>query len=122
MQGFYNLEVVFNSFRPTAAQWRHHRAVVGIVVNREFLRKEKALVDLCGPIMNLLRMADRDIPGTGKVYHENFKLGKLLQSMTDSPEFDFIPSTVRSNIQSKCHSKLPRKVMRSNGSNGSNWK
>ena len=28
---------------------------------------------------------------TGKVNHNNFKLGKILQSMTDSPEFDFIP-------------------------------
>ena len=35
-------------------------------------------------------MADNDIPGTGKVHHENFNLGKILQSMTDSPEFDFI--------------------------------
>jgi hypothetical protein len=47
--------------------------VVDIVVNREFWRKGKTLVDLCGPIMNLPRMADSDIPGTGKVYHENFK-------------------------------------------------
>jgi hypothetical protein len=38
-----------------------------------------ALVELCGPIMNLLRVADSNIPGTGKVYHENFKLGKILQ-------------------------------------------
>ena len=49
----------------------------------------------------LERMADSDIPGTGKVYHENFKLGKILQSMTDSPEFDFIPRVVSTDIQSK---------------------
>ena len=41
--------------------------------------------------MNLLQMADSDNSGTGKVYHENFKLDKILQIMTDSPEFDFIP-------------------------------
>ena len=29
-----------------------------------------------------------DIPDTGKVYHENFKLGKIWQTMTDSSEFD----------------------------------
>ena len=58
--------------------------VVDIVQDKEFWRKGKALVELCGPIMNLLRMADSDIPGTGKVYHENFKLGKILESMTDS--------------------------------------
>ena len=55
-------------------------------------RKGKVLVELRvrGPIMNLLRMVYSDNSGTGKVNHENFKLGKILQSMTDSPEFDFI--------------------------------
>ena len=81
------------------------REVVDVVEDKEFWRKSKALVELCGPIMNLLRMADSDIPGTGKVYHENFKLGKILESMTDSAEFDFIPITVRSEIQSKWMSR-----------------
>ena len=59
----------------------------------KFWRKGKALVELRvrGPIMNLLRTVYSDNSGTGKVNHENFKLGKILQSMTDSPEFDFIP-------------------------------
>ena len=35
--------------------------------------------------------ADSDNSGTGKVYHKNFNLGKILQSTTDSPEFDYIP-------------------------------
>ena len=35
-------------------------------------------------------MVYSDNSGTGKVNHKNFKLGKILQSMTDSPEFDFI--------------------------------
>ena len=67
--------------------------VVDIAEDREFWRKGKAFVELqvCGPIMNLLRKADSDNSGTGKVYHENFKFCKILQSMTDSPEFDFIP-------------------------------
>jgi hypothetical protein len=78
---------------------------VDIVEDREIWRKSKALVELCDPIMNLLRMADSDIPGTGKVYHENFKLGKILQSMTDSPEFNFIPSTFCIDIQSKWMSR-----------------
>ena len=54
--------------------------VLDIVQNKEFWRKGTVLVELCGPIMNVLRMAERDIPGTGKVYHENFKfkLGKIL--------------------------------------------
>ncbi len=65
--------------------------VVDIVEDRQFWRNGKSLVELCGPVINLLRMADSDIPGTGKVYHENVKLGKILQSMTDSSEFDLIP-------------------------------
>ena len=48
--------------------------------------------------MNLLRTADGDIPGTGKVYDYNFNLGKILQSMTDSPEFDFISLVVSTDI------------------------
>ena len=57
------------------------------------------LVELYGPFMNLLPMADSDIPCSGKVYHENSKLGKILQSMTDSPEFDFIPRIFFTDIQ-----------------------
>ena len=73
---------------------------------RKFWRQGKALVELRvrGPIMNLVRMAYSDISGSGKVNHENFKLGKILQSMTDPPEFDFIPRDVRvisTNIQLK---------------------
>ena len=66
--------------------------VIDIVEHREFWRKGKALVELCGPspIMNLLRMAESDIPGTGKVYHENFKLGKILQSMFQHDRFSRI--------------------------------
>ena len=67
--------------------------VVDIAEYREFWRKGKALVELrvCGPIMNILRMAYSDNSCSGNVNHENFKLGNILQSMTDSPEFDFIP-------------------------------
>ena len=66
--------------------------VVDIVEDREFWRKGKVIVELqvCGPIMNLLRMADSDNSCSGKVNQENFKLGKILQKMTDSPEFDLI--------------------------------
>ena len=40
--------------------------------------------------MNLLRMADSENSSTGKVNHKNLELGKILRSMTDSPELDFI--------------------------------
>ena len=36
-------------------------------------------------------MVYSDNAGYGKINYENFKLGKILQSMTDLPEFDFIP-------------------------------
>ena len=84
-----DLKATVTSMKPDAKA--RFSEVLDIVQNKEFWRKGTALVELCGPIMNLLRMADSDIPGTGKVYHENFKLGKILQSMTDSPEFEFIP-------------------------------
>ena len=54
--------------------------VIDIAEDREFWPKGKALVELqvCGYFMNLLQMADSDIPA---LYHDNFKLGKILQSM-----------------------------------------
>ena len=66
--------------------------VIDIAEDREFWRKGKALVELlvCGPVINLLQMADSENSCTGQVNHENFKLGKIWQSITDSPEFDFI--------------------------------
>jgi hypothetical protein len=67
------------------------KEVVDVFEDRELWQKSKALV---GPRMNLLSMADSNNPGTGKVYHEDFKLGKNLESMTDPAEFDFIPITV----------------------------
>ena len=44
--------------------------VVDIAEDREFWRKGKALVELqvCGPIMNLLRMADIDIPALERFF------------------------------------------------------
>ena len=55
--------------------------VIDIAEYREFWRKGKALVELLvsGPIMNLLRKACSDNSCTGKVYHEIFQLGKILQ-------------------------------------------
>ena len=49
--------------------------------------------------MNLLRLADSDIPGTGKVYHEMFKTEKLLEKM--SVEYDFIHQAASDAISSK---------------------
>ena len=39
--------------------------------------------------MNLPRMADSENSCTGKVNHDNVKLSKILQSITDSPELSF---------------------------------
>jgi hypothetical protein len=45
------------------------------VQSKEFWQKAKALVELSAPAMNLLRLADNDIPATGKVYRKIFKIG-----------------------------------------------
>ena len=73
--------------------------IVDIVQNKEFWRTAKCLVELSAPAMNLLRLADSDIPGTGKVYHEMFKTEKLLETM--SVEYDFIPKATRDAISAK---------------------
>ena len=92
-----DLKATVGSMKADAKAW--FSEVVDIVEDREFWRKGKVLVELCGPIMNLLQMAGCYIPATGKVYHVNFKLGKILQSMTESPEIAFILQTVRADIQ-----------------------
>ena len=66
---------------------------VDIVQNKEFWRIAKSLVELSAPSMNprRLRLADSDIQGTGKVYHDMFKpwTEKFLETM--SIEYDFTP-------------------------------
>ena len=86
--------------------------VVDIVEDRQFLLNVKSLVELCSPVMNLLRMADSDIPSTGKVYHENLELGKIFQSMTDLSELDFISQNVCTDIQSKWMAQWTRLTIR----------
>ena len=73
--------------------------IVDIVHNKEFWRTAKCLVELSAPAMNLLRLADSNIPGTGKVYHEMFKTEKLLETM--SVEYDFIPKATRDAVRAK---------------------
>ena len=59
--------------------------IVDIVQNKEFWRIAKSLVELSAPSMNprRLRLADSDIQGTGKVYHDMFKpwTEKFLETM-----------------------------------------
>jgi hypothetical protein len=42
------------------------------------LEDSKVFSKLSAPAMHLLRLADSDIPRTGKVYHEMFKTSKFL--------------------------------------------
>jgi hypothetical protein len=60
--------------------------VLAIVKSNEFWRTAKCLVELSAPAMNLLRLADSDIPGTGKGYHEMFETSKLLDSRSKSAD------------------------------------
>ena len=71
----------------------------------------EALVELCGPIVNLLRVAYRQVivifPILESFYHENFKLGKILQTMTDSPEFNLTHTST--NIRRRRRRRRPRR-------------
>ena len=42
-----------------------------------------------------------DIPGTGKVCHEMFKASKLLESMSKSAEYGYIPKATHDAISAK---------------------
>ena len=75
--------------------------VLDIVKGREFWRTAQCLVELSTPAMNLLRLADSDIPGTGKVYHEMFKTSKILESMSKSAEYNYIPKATHDAISAK---------------------
>lgn len=71
--------------------------ISGFVNDRNFWKKIAALVELSGPIMNVLRLCDGDIPATGKVYNEMFVLGELLDAEMASDSLDFVPvATMRS--------------------------
>jgi hypothetical protein len=75
--------------------------VLEIVKSNEFWRTARCLVELSSLAMNLLRLADSDIPGTGKVYHEMFKTSKILESMSKSAEYDYIPKATHDAISAK---------------------
>ena len=71
--------------------------ISGFVNDRNFWKKIAALVELSGPIMNVLRLCGGDIPATGKVYNEMFVLGELLDAEMASDSLDFVPvATMRS--------------------------
>jgi hypothetical protein len=51
--------------------------------------------------MNLLRLADSDIPGTGKVYHERFKTSNILEPKSKSADYAYIPTATHEAISAK---------------------
>jgi hypothetical protein len=66
--------------------------VLDNVKSKELWRTAKCLVELSTPAMNLLHLADSNIPGTGKVYHEMFKTSKILEPRLKSADYDYIPT------------------------------
>ena len=56
--------------------------VLAIVKSNEFWRTAKCLVELSAPAMNLLRLADSDIPRTVEVYHGMFKISTIHAMMS----------------------------------------
>jgi hypothetical protein len=75
--------------------------IVQTLQSKDFWQTSKALLELSSPAMNILRLADSDIPAAGKVYHEMFKTEKLLESMLASADFNFIPKPVHKEIHAK---------------------
>jgi hypothetical protein len=67
----------------------------------ELWRTAKCLVELSAPAMNLLRLADSDIPGTGKIYHEMFKTSKILEPNLKSADYAYIPKATHEAISAK---------------------
>ena len=72
-----------------------------IVKSKELWRTAKCLVELSAPAMNLLSLADSDIPGTGKVYHEMFKTSKILEPKSKSADYAYIPTATHEAISAK---------------------
>jgi hypothetical protein len=62
------------------------KKIAEIVLNPMWWKKITVLADISGPIVNLLRVADGDIPSGGKIYHEMFQLGERLDSILAKPE------------------------------------
>ena len=79
--------------------------VLDIVKSKELWRTAKCLVELSAPAMNLLRLADSDIPGvhtgTGKIYHEMFKTSKILEPRSKSADHAYIPTATHEAISAK---------------------
>jgi hypothetical protein len=75
--------------------------VLDIVKSKELWRTAKCLVELSAPAMNLLRLADSDIPGTGKVYHELFKTSKILEPNLKPADYAYIPTATHEAISAK---------------------
>ena len=75
--------------------------VLDIVKSKELWRTAKCLVELSAPAMNLLRSADSDIPGTGKVYHEMFKTSKILEPNLKPADYACIPTATHEAISAK---------------------
>ena len=57
-----------------------------IVKSKELWRTAKSSVELSAPAMHLLRLADRDIPRTVKVYHGMFKISTILEPKSKSAD------------------------------------
>ena len=73
----HTLRKLVDSMNPVARAT--HAKVVNTVRDDQpggFWEKVGALVEIAAPIMTLLRIADGDVPATGKVYNEMFVLGR----------------------------------------------
>jgi len=73
------------------------------VCRPEWWKKITSLANLSGPIVNALRMADSDIPATGKMYHEMWQLGNRMDKMLEEcASSDKAKALSKKEIQEVC--------------------
>ena len=59
-----------------------------VILSQAFWDKVKKVVDLCIPIVEVLRLADGQVPCTGKIYWKRFQAHRSIAESVDLPEED----------------------------------
>jgi hypothetical protein len=102
-----------DAFKKWVKGKKYEQAALGVrktVAQKVWWKKITSLANLSGPIVNALRMADSDIPATGKIYQEMWQLGnrmdKMLEECRDSDKAQTLSKKevkeVRQRVNSCC--------------------
>jgi hypothetical protein len=63
------------------------KTVANHVQDKAFWADIKLLLDILGPLVNALRLADSDVPCAGKIYMQMYNTEQELRSILDDPKF-----------------------------------